>query len=172
MLGAGIQPQTLKLKEVYVMLKLRNNRQRRAVVVISIIVGVIIFVGAFTYTMHIINEDIIKNKPANEEVKSGMGFENWKHEDEPDTEVYDVMHEMINTKIEAEDGLVWGEIEITPQQCDRVIKLINDGSYGDEERLLKMLNMWKKGDFSDAVAQHNYLWEILDGTVGKAKNLK
>ena len=41
----------------------------------------------------------------------------------------------------------------------------------DRMHLRNSLTKWKKGDFSNAVEVHNYVWEMLDGSVGKAHNL-
>ena len=37
--------------------------------------------------------------------------------------------------------------------------------------LRNSLTKWKKGDFSNAVKVHNYVWEMLGGNVGKAEEL-
>jgi len=49
---------------------------------------------------------------------------------------------------------------------------ITKSDYYDKQVLLNMLNRWVKGDFHDAVAEHNYLWDALKGTVGEAIKLK
>lgn len=41
----------------------------------------------------------------------------------------------------------------------------------DRMHLRNSLTKWKKGDFSNAVKVHNYVWEMLDGNVGKAEEL-
>lgn len=86
--------------------------------------------------------------------------------------VYIKMHEMINTKIKAEDGNIWGEIPITTEDCDRLISIINTNKYQDSEILLTYLNSWKNSDFSNGVEQHNYLWQKLGGVEGKAVSLR
>lgn len=89
-------------------------------------------------------------------------------------EIYDTMHKMANTKIEAVDGEVWGEIQITVERCDILIDKVNQSNLKSEEknRLLEILNRWKNGDFSNCVEEHNYVWKKLGGTVGRAKSLK
>jgi Family of unknown function (DUF6241) len=49
-----------------------------------------------------------------------------------------------------------------------VVELNN---YGNGEIYLEMLHRWEKGDFSQSVSEHNRLWEILGGTIGKATRL-
>ncbi|MGL5353992.1 MAG: DUF6241 domain-containing protein [Clostridium sp.] len=86
--------------------------------------------------------------------------------------VYIKMHGMINTKIKAEDGNVWGEIPITTEDCDKLIEIINTNKYEDSEKLLAFLNNWKNSNFSNGVEEHNYLWQKLGGVEGKAISLK
>lgn len=85
-------------------------------------------------------------------------------------EMWDTLHKMANTKIVADQ--IWGETEITPERVDRLLEEVEQSAYPDKIRLLDMLNRWKDGDFSQAVEEHNYLWEKLDGTVGKATGLR
>ncbi|WP_298844862.1 DUF6241 domain-containing protein [Clostridium sp.] len=86
--------------------------------------------------------------------------------------VYNTMHKMINTKIVAEDGKIWGEVEITQDKCNRLINDISKSGYLDKVELLQFLNRWKNKDFKNGVGEHNYLWDGLDGTLGKAKSLR
>lgn len=88
--------------------------------------------------------------------------------------IYDTMHRMANTKIEAVDGQVWGEIEITPELCDELINKINESNFdkSEKDRLIEILTRWKNGDFSNCVNEHNYVWKKLGGSVGRAIRLK
>lgn len=82
--------------------------------------------------------------------------------------VYIKMHEMINTKIVAKDGLRWGLQEITATGCDELLEIIKENNYTDEDTLLRYLNSWKKKDFLNGVAQHNYIWDKLGRGEGEA----
>jgi cell division protein FtsB len=86
--------------------------------------------------------------------------------------VYIRMHGMINTKIVSKDGLYYGEIPITTEDCDKLIKIINDNNYSDKKTLLAFLNSWKKKDFSNGVKQHNYIWIKLGRGEGEAIALR
>lgn len=86
--------------------------------------------------------------------------------------VYNTMHKMINTKIVAEDGKIWGEIEITTDKCNQLINDVSKSGYSDKTTLLQFLTRWKNKDFNSGVAEHNYLWNGLNGTIGKAKSLR
>ncbi|MBU3110983.1 DUF6241 domain-containing protein [Clostridium lacusfryxellense] len=86
--------------------------------------------------------------------------------------VYNKMHKMINTKIVAEDGKIWGEVAITPEKCQALIKDITKSGYSDKDTLIQFLARWKDNNFSSGVDEHNYLWDGLDGTIGKAESLR
>jgi len=87
-----------------------------------------------------------------------------------ETEIYMEMHKMANTKIIADQ--VWGEIDITAERVNALISEISLSDFEDKEILLNTLSNWKNDDFSNAVQEHNYLWEKLNGTVGEAYELK
>lgn len=86
--------------------------------------------------------------------------------------LYIKMHEMINSKIVSTDGLRYGVQPITSTVCDQIIKIINNNNYVDKNTLLLYLYSWKKNDFSNAVKQHNYIWDKLGGEQGKAITLR
>ena len=86
--------------------------------------------------------------------------------------VYIKKHELINSKIVAIDGQVWGEQNISPSVCDGLLQIIKNNNFSDGAKLTSYLNSWKKKDFSNAVVQHNYIWEKLGGGDGKAISLK
>lgn len=86
--------------------------------------------------------------------------------------VYNTMHKMINTKIVAGDGKIWGEIEITTDKCNQLINDVSKSGYSDKLTLLQFLTRWKDKNFKSGVEEHNYLWDGLNGTIGKAKSLR
>jgi hypothetical protein len=85
-------------------------------------------------------------------------------------DMWDALHKMANTKIVADQ--IWGETEITQGRVDKLLAEVGQSEYPDRDRLLVILNRWKDLDFSNAVEEHNYLWEKLEGTVGKATGLR
>lgn len=82
-------------------------------------------------------------------------------------EIYDKVHLMANTIIVAEDGEIWGTYQITK---DDLINVKNQ-VLGNDDYLYNELSKWLELDFSNAVEVHNYVWEKLGGTVGKAEKL-
>lgn len=148
---------------------------------VTSLVCAIIFIGACCF---LVNEfvdfdklsnpssmlEIFQNNDEKAEKKESKMTEVSMSTDEKN--IYDEMHKMINTKIIAKDGKVWGEIEITEEKCDELIEYINGKGFSDEDKLLEMLENWKNEDFSNGVEEHNYLWSTLGGTVGKAIGLR
>lgn len=144
---------------------------KRLAVVCSIVVLIVAGVGGYIITKHKIDEqnnakyeELVKNP---EKIASDNSIRV-----RPEDEVYDEMHKMANTKIIAKDGEIWGKEDITPSLCNKLIVEVTKSNYYDKQVLLNMLNRWVKGDFHDAVAEHNYLWDALSGTVGEAIKLK
>ncbi|WP_051350687.1 DUF6241 domain-containing protein [Caloramator sp. ALD01] len=134
---------------------------------VVILFCLILFVGSFLWMRKIlINEGVVQPlTKTKSKVVSNKSLE---------YEIYDTMHRMANTKIEAVDGEVWGEVEITVELCDRLIEKIKESNLKalEKNKLIEILNRWKNGDFSNCVEEHNYVWSKLGGTVGKAKSLR
>ncbi len=82
-------------------------------------------------------------------------------------QLYYEIHLRANSIIVAEDDEIWEEMPIDRGFIDYTIELVKD----KDETLYNMLLPWKKLDFSNAVEVHNYVWERLGGTVGKATGL-
>ncbi|MGL5087827.1 MAG: DUF6241 domain-containing protein [Clostridium sp.] len=79
---------------------------------------------------------------------------------------YDFVHQMSNNLIVAEDGKKRGNQDVTLENIDAGIKMLQSDSYIVEE-----LKKWKDGNFDNAVELHNYCWRILDGEEGKAQSI-
>ena len=80
-----------------------------------------------------------------------------------------LIHQMSNSIIRAVDNRKYGEIPITPFNINQGIEGLK---YIQDEGAVSYLNnallKWKEGDFNNAVLVHNFVWEMLDGEVGKA----
>lgn len=81
-----------------------------------------------------------------------------------------LIHSLANTLVHAD--YKWECTEVTPITIKKALKgveLIKDDY--DRMHLRNSLAKWSKGNFSDSVEVHNYVWEMLDGSVGKAYTL-
>lgn len=101
-------------------------------------------------TIYIKEKEIKKTKGNNEAIK--------------------LIHSLANTLVEAE--YKWQCSEVTPKTIDLALEGVEEikNDY-DRMHLRNSLTKWKSGDFSNAVEVHNYVWEMLDGNVGKAEVL-
>ena len=101
-------------------------------------------------TIYIEEKDVVEPKNNNEAIK--------------------LIHSLANTIVKAE--YKWQCSEVTPKTIDVALKGV-DKIKDDYDRmhLRNSLTKWKNGDFSNAVEVHNYVWEMLDGNVGKAEEL-
>lgn len=67
-----------------------------------------------------------------------------------------------------------GFIKMTPENIEEVRRMIdesNSGTLQHKEQYLKILTRWYEGDFSQAVKEHNLLWEWENTSNGKAYEL-
>ena len=86
-------------------------------------------------------------------------------------ETLDFVHSLANSLIIAEDGnMKWGRREVTPQNI-RIAKESVKNFMNSDTELLEMLNQWEEGNFDNSVEVHNYVWRMLDGTMGYATDL-
>lgn len=86
-------------------------------------------------------------------------------------DVMEAIHAMSHQKVEASQK--WGALQITKENVlmlDQIVEaqkedLIAYSVYRD------ILDRWIAGDFSEAVEDHNDIWEMQDGSIGKATGL-
>lgn len=83
------------------------------------------------------------------------------------TQCYQTVHYMANTIIIADDGQIWGQNDITKEAVTEMINQLK----GRDDYLSDELKKWLELDFSNGVEVHNYVWNKLDGDIGKAKDL-
>lgn len=86
-------------------------------------------------------------------------------------DILNAIHSMANTLIVPVDGQIWGKEPITKDKISQLISIVDNSSSSHKEELLSILNKWNSGDFSTAVEDHNKVWKLLGGTVGKAANV-
>ncbi len=146
-----------------------------------IIILIICFIGVGSYFIYknIIGQrqEKISQEPTKKQ-KEIMDTDFLKEEDikpedlDSETEIYNMIHEMANTKIVAEDGMIWGLKPITKSRVAAVIKALEEQGINDA-KLNKIMERWSVEDFRDCVDDHNYVWgKYLDGNIGKAVKLR
>ncbi|MED0667749.1 DUF6241 domain-containing protein [Bacillus badius] len=90
-------------------------------------------------------------------------------EDTTQDEIVTIMHKMTHQKVLADDK--WGAIKMDPETINEVYSVIEASNFKDKAALLSIAKKWKEGNFSEADADHNFFWNLQNGTVGKAKGL-
>lgn len=79
-------------------------------------------------------------------------------------QIINMMHKMTHQKVIADEK--WGAIPMTKENIDNLVKVLENGDY--DSRLLRMAKKWQEGDFNSIVSDHNTLWTMQDGTIGRA----
>ncbi|OZI11810.1 hypothetical protein CEW92_09785 [Bacillaceae bacterium SAS-127] len=89
--------------------------------------------------------------------------------DSTEDEVLNVMNKMTHQFVIADDK--WGAIEMTPERIDQLIEIVSANNYPNKEKMLGILENWRKGNFKKVDEDHNVIWSIQDGNIGKAKGI-
>lgn len=144
--------------------------KRKTKSVISIIVILIIFGGAFSYFKF--TEQI--EKPVPEKEKAIVENDGEILESKPVTKeellypdnliehkVNEAIHSMSHQKVETK--VKWGHEQITQEKIDRLLAVCKMNDYKFNELYIPILERWSKGDFSHAVEDHNVIWEMQGG---------
>ncbi|MEK6264017.1 MAG: DUF6241 domain-containing protein [Clostridium sp.] len=101
-----------------------------------------------------------------------------KENEKEDTKVYtelevvNMMHDMVNTLIIAEDNKIWGTKEVNKVSVLELLNMIESTEdFNKKVIVTEIAKDWEMGNFDNVVLDHNIVWGILDGTVGKANEV-
>ncbi|MGG1676404.1 DUF6241 domain-containing protein [Neobacillus sp. NRS-1170] len=88
-----------------------------------------------------------------------------------ENDMRDVIHQMSHQKVVADKK--WGAIPLTNKRVNRLLEVVkeNQANYINTDVYYGILKRWAKGDFSRADEDHNAIWSLQKGTVGKADGL-
>lgn len=95
-----------------------------------------------------------------------------KYEKYSEGQLIQEVHNMSHQKVYAEQK--WGASEITADKVLLLIEEVKSRQFEKEstrDMLLSILQSWAKGNFSNAVREHNQIWKHQNGNVGKATRL-
>lgn len=141
-----------------------NTKKLGKIIAVINLILLIPVIGILSYNLtnrHL--EKTEKTDKAAKETLSGIETIEDVEEKEQLVKDYDFVHQMSNNLIIAEDGKVRGYQELTLENIELAIEMLEKDPFIVEE-----LNKWKNGDFENAVELHNYCWRILGGDEGKA----
>ncbi|MBC2683897.1 hypothetical protein HAU06_06945 [Bacillus toyonensis] len=108
-------------------------------------------------------QDAVKLDNGNYSLKNSQFNEKRKWEEK---EVQKVIHEMSHQKIGAEEKS--GFLLITQERIKSLHNIVNNHKFISEVAYKEILRNWEKGDYSNAVSQHNKVWSLQYGQIGEA----
>lgn len=81
------------------------------------------------------------------------------------------VHRMSHQKVYADKK--WGALLITEERIERLLEVVNTNktSYNHASIYIDILERWKEGDFSRADKDHNAIWDLQGGTIGRATRI-
>lgn len=149
-----------------------SNVKKVIVILLVLIISLSTILVLWSNGYEIVNFAFNKVSEINEEKNSEKKNEVVESEGIPEatmdlTQCYQTIHHMANTIIIADDGQIWGQNEITREAVTQMVNELK----GRDDYLSDELKKWLELDFSNGVEVHNYVWDKLDGNIGKAKDL-
>jgi len=118
-------------------------------------------------TVNVANPQIVDVKENAVLAKSGI--ETVENQKEARIEVVIRMHEMANTLILAEDNKIWGKVTVNKESVSELLNMLNNFKASKEkDTFIAIAKNWQKGNFVNIVDDHNMVWKILEGTIGRA----
>lgn len=104
-----------------------------------------------------------------EEGKNPFG-EKIAQEELDDSDIQEYIHGMSHQKVRAEEK--WGFYELNSTRVNWLLEGLNKaGRLNHEQVYIGILDNWMDGDFSSIDDDHNAIWSIQGGTVGKATGI-
>ncbi len=92
-----------------------------------------------------------------------------RYSDYSERDIQEEIHEMANNLVIAKYKI--GFKKISKSKLDKLCDVIKNGEYVHAEDYLDILNRWREGDFSKADEDHNLVWSMLGGEIGKAEGV-
>lgn len=83
-----------------------------------------------------------------------------------DADYQEYIHGMSHQKVKAEQK--WGFYQITPERIHWLLEGLDHTELKFEETYRNILEKWAKGEFTTADDDHNTIWELQGGTIGRA----
>lgn len=82
-------------------------------------------------------------------------------------DLLEILHNMTHQKVRSEEK--WGFVQITEVNLFAVKEVLQENpAFNQNIDMLAIVNDWLNNDFNNIVAEHNLIWGMKDGSVGKA----
>ncbi|MEK4130180.1 DUF6241 domain-containing protein [Solibacillus sp. FSL W8-0474] len=156
---------------------------KKTLITLAIIVGIIALAVGFSYLNDYLNqpteqeiEDARKQiekeftTPENDLPEDERVMQAWS-EEMTEPAMQQLIHNLSHQKIKSSHK--WGALQITQERVDRLLEIAtnNKDIYTHAIVYMDILSSWSEGDFSQAVEEHNEIWTMQSGNVGKAYDL-
>lgn len=142
--------------------------KRKTNATIVIIVMLVIFGGIFGYNKFTeqtekpvpekVKSTVVENSGEPLEVKKVTAEELLYPDNLVEEKVSEAIHSMSHQKVQS--GAQWGHTQITQEKVDRLLAVCKMNDYEHNNLYIPILERWSKGDFSNAVDDHNEMWKI------------
>jgi hypothetical protein len=154
------------------MLKNKNH-----VSIASLVLGIGIYLAA----SFIGSQEVKEPKDKSEEeniletltaiIKPEEDVENKFPLDMTEDEVQKAIHHMSHAKVYAKEK--WSHLEPNQARIDRLLYVVerNENFLDYGNLYIRILERWQSGNFSNAVTDHNSIWDLQGGTIGEATRL-
>ncbi|UOQ44503.1 DUF6241 domain-containing protein [Halobacillus salinarum] len=86
-----------------------------------------------------------------------------------DAKYQEYIHGMAHQKVQAKEK--WGFYQIHPKRIEWLLAGLDEVDLSHEDVYRRILTKWKHGDFSTADKDHNAIWKLQGGTIGKATDV-
>ncbi|RSK33706.1 DUF6241 domain-containing protein [Bhargavaea beijingensis] len=141
------------------------------------VAGLVIYQNRFAYYKPeevLTQDEFVENFEETEALEEIDGLERTGiNGHSPEEKILDTMHQMTHQKIVATDK--WGAIPMTTGNIGEIDSIIAGSkkirSPEVKNQLLQIIAKWENGDFSEADKDHNYIWKLQKGNLGKARGL-
>ncbi|WP_179292628.1 DUF6241 domain-containing protein [Bacillus sp. 7884-1] len=82
-------------------------------------------------------------------------------------DIIEILHNMTHQKVRSEEK--WGFVQMTEVNLLAMKEVLQKNpGFNQNIDLLGIVTDWLNNDFSNIVAEHNEIWKMKNGTVGKA----
>lgn len=99
----------------------------------------------------------------------GLEFAQSVPEDASEATVMAMMHKMTHQKVIASEK--WGIIQMDQESISKAKQLLQASDFNSKEELLEIINRWEKGKFDQVDDDHNFIWELQGGSIGRATGI-
>lgn len=152
---------------------------KKTLIYVAIASIVLLFIGIGTLTVLESLEskaEIESDQPPDKETiaestekMEGLEFAQTVPDDASEQDLLAMMHKMTHQKVIASEK--WGLIRMNDASIAKAKQILLNSNYNSKENLLKIVEKWEKDDFGQVDEDHNYIWNLQGGSIGRAMGI-